>query len=188
MLTMQEIATKIAYELGTFYTLDYADMNEQSAHIINTKEDKQFVITLYHDLRSKKITINGKMPMCTDNAIMQFGTKPDLSIGVGRDRDPSAIASAIKSRFLPGYKEAFAAAIIQRDERNAYLKKQQETLIHFATLLNGKVRGETVDVPMGDSDKYGYLWDVQIGGTVKLDFRSLPPDVAKRILKAWKQE
>ena len=187
-LPMYELAARVARALGDGWTVDRERAFEQAAILRHGGEDPHFGLSLYRDIREKRISIRPQWPTAANGSEYPYrSSRPDVSIGVGVNREPAAIAREIERRFLPEYRRVFAEGVKSRDETDAYLERQRINLQVFADLLQGSVRGEQVDVSMGDYDRYGYIHSLQVGGnSVQWDFRSMPVDIAVKVLAYWK--
>jgi hypothetical protein len=187
-LPMHELAASVALALGDGWIVDGVRNNERHAILRRPCDDRNFGISLYRDGREKRISISPEWPTAANGSEYPFrSSRPDVSIGVGINREPVAIAREIERRFLPEYRRVFAEGVKGRDEADAYLARQKANLQTFADLLGGSVRGEVVDVRMGDYDRHGYIHNLQVGGnTVQWDFRSMPVEIALKVFAYWK--
>jgi hypothetical protein len=116
-----------------------------------------------------------------------YGNEQRLTIHVGTERPPKAIAAEITRRLLPTYLKQYATAL----ERKAADEQARATADALAERL-ASILGE----PVSDSHRNGergvrlyrgdWYGDVTVGhgGSVTIDLRSLPAGIAEAVCRA----
>ena len=154
------------------------------------KEERDFGIRLNMTCKDR-LKVTGTGAIATDGTIFsgREREKPP-SITVDANQPPVVIVRAIKRRFLGKYTAALEQAVRDRDAHNQYLEEQKARIKTVADALGGSIRGEQIFVSMAQFgfDKYGYVGRCQVDSTVTIEFRSMPVDVALKVIQAWKSE
>jgi hypothetical protein len=115
------------------------------------------------------------------------------SITVSADKTPEQIAGDIEKRFLPVYLPMWEACYQRGQELNAAEDKELSAKEEITAVLDCKLSDRERE-PGNRIGRYSslpgsmYIQDIYVGtGTVSLDIRSIPHDLAIKVLKLLKE-
>jgi hypothetical protein len=145
---------------------------------IYLNETCDYGIRFFQQHNEKRFKISGNWPSANikdlnGNPIFQsfvpgYGEDESPSITVAVDRDPEAIAKAIKNRLLGNYSIIFQKKL---EEKNRFIQHWED--IHRTNEATKEIQNDA-RVSLNN-----------YGKTVSLEFRSIPPDVAHYLYRAY---
>jgi hypothetical protein len=103
------------------------------------------------------------------------------SIGVTSSRPPKAQARDIKRRFLPEFHRFHELAMERKRQHEEYEANQQKAAKLIAEAFGGEIRNDNSGVRFSRNDgPWGHI-DVSGNGTVMIEIRNLPVNLAVQI-------
>ena len=181
---LMALAQAIAEELNAIDDHTWTALNGYT-HLayIQAADGRRFSLrsTGYRFQLGDRLEISGSYPRKEGNYgyISSHDNPPE--IGVTSSRPPKALAKDIKRRFLPKFHEFWELAQERKRRHEEYVTNQQNAGELIAEAFDGELRGERVRIGSTLDDGYWGHVDVSGNGTVVIEMRNVPVELAVQI-------
>jgi hypothetical protein len=178
---ISDLARQVAQQLGDGWQLNQ-DREPADWYAEIVRSDGRRLTLQYDRYRAgEKVTISGGHEHRPDISYYEltFG-----EIGVSVTRGAQVIAQEITRRLLPVYNPAYAEFRERVSSHDAAVEQRNELAHYLSMLLDGKPHGQSLAVSVPDSWQARGTFEPEWGGTVKIELRSVPEQVAVAIAAA----
>jgi hypothetical protein len=183
---LMALAQAIARELNTIDSHTWTALNGYThvAHI-QAQDDRKFGLHTsgYRFQMGDRLEISGSYARKDTGYgfISSYDHPP--SIGVTSSRPPKALARDIQRRFLPEFHRFHELAMERKRQHEEYEANQEKAAQVIAEAFEGEIRNDNSGVRFSrilNDGPWGHI-DVSGNGTVMIEIRDLPVDLAVQI-------